>query len=788
VYDPAGNPIKEITARQKTITQTYDALNRLTRRALPGDTTVQENCTGCTNNVATIFARFPYWPTVLPTGSTSTTLIIQPDTARFTYDAAGRMLSAINHDAQVWKSYFANGALHAERDTLHVYDPADTMTSPWGYEHWYTHIYAYDLSGRRISRTDTIAGVGQAAQTYHYNTLGLLDSTTSFSVPNAFAYDAAGRLIHRTTGTGVGESRTYDDDDRMVSRTNNTYNDALGYDARGKITSFTTSINTGRINSYSSETSSMHYDGFGGLVEASQNRGNPIADEYTLDALGNLIQHDQNRNANFAGRATDSLEYDGPHLTSTASNPLSSLRNGGGPLVTTLTTTLPTYDPSGNQIASDTYTQSYNHTSGGTDFFDNAATGESFVRSYYDASERLRVSQRSYFFTDPGSNPRYRMAYQEYFYDALGRRIAMRSQRDSTCTDSGDPTPGWDCAQTMERFIWDGDQLLEELRDYGKWGDDATTLNGNGGSTGVFYGQVAYGYALGLLGPDAPLLLQSGNLGVLVPQASWRGTYEDGTATDGSNIAGTTYSWPGQQTGLYLEPDARIATIRENRWIGNIVEGKADPSGLVYDRNRYYDPTAGRFTQEDPAGIGGGLNLYGYAGADPANNNDPFGLCPWTECLAQGLANWGAGHGGAIGSAALNVGAALNAGLEATGLNAAANAGDKIGKGDIVGGLTDAAILIGGGKVAGAVASRVSGALAGAAASAGDASAEDIVASTRAAGAKVTPHPTNTGEGVAIDFGDGTKVDIRVETHGGLHGNVQRWENGKEVSHTHVRH
>lgn len=51
--------------------------------------------------------------------------------------------------------------------------------------------------------------------------------------------------------------------------------------------------------------------------------------------------------------------------------------------------------------------------------------------------------------------------------------------------------------------------------------------------------------------------------------------------------------------------------------------------GLAYDRNRCYDPTAGRLTQEDPAGLAGGLNLYGYAGADPANNSDPFGLWPW---------------------------------------------------------------------------------------------------------------------------------------------------------------
>jgi uncharacterized protein RhaS with RHS repeats len=44
-------------------------------------------------------------------------------------------------------------------------------------------------------------------------------------------------------------------------------------------------------------------------------------------------------------------------------------------------------------------------------------------------------------------------------------------------------------------------------------------------------------------------------------------------------------------------------------------------------RNRYYDPATGKFTQEDPIGLAGGLNLYGFAGGDPINFADPFGLC-----------------------------------------------------------------------------------------------------------------------------------------------------------------
>ena len=40
----------------------------------------------------------------------------------------------------------------------------------------------------------------------------------------------------------------------------------------------------------------------------------------------------------------------------------------------------------------------------------------------------------------------------------------------------------------------------------------------------------------------------------------------------------------------------------------------------------------GLFTQEDPIGIAGGLNLYGYANGDPINFSDPFGLKGEVAC------------------------------------------------------------------------------------------------------------------------------------------------------------
>lgn len=39
----------------------------------------------------------------------------------------------------------------------------------------------------------------------------------------------------------------------------------------------------------------------------------------------------------------------------------------------------------------------------------------------------------------------------------------------------------------------------------------------------------------------------------------------------------------------------------------------------IYRRNRYYDDKTGRFAQEDPIGIAGGLNAYGFGAGDPVN-------------------------------------------------------------------------------------------------------------------------------------------------------------------------
>jgi RHS repeat-associated protein len=74
-------------------------------------------------------------------------------------------------------------------------------------------------------------------------------------------------------------------------------------------------------------------------------------------------------------------------------------------------------------------------------------------------------------------------------------------------------------------------------------------------------------------------------------------------------------------------------------------------NGLYHYGQRYYDPTTGRWTQQDPYDRFGSptqCNTYGYAGDDPTNLSDPSGLKYYSELGGQ----VGGIFGGVAGTAA----------------------------------------------------------------------------------------------------------------------------------------
>ena len=283
--------------------------------------------------------------------------------------------------------------------------------------------------------------------------------------------------------------------------------------------------------------------------------------------------------------------------------------------------------------------------------------------SYYSVDGKL-VAADARSVANGGTALRGHTAFEEYRYDALGRRIWTRARR--WCDDVTGATGGADAVaceiSTVRRTVWDGNEELAEIQMPATDSTASSTVENDtlpitrpvpGSGDALYdanrlYGQVLY---INGLETDRPLAIT-------------RNHYADASNTSGS----TTYAvyapfsviplWnsqgradraviggtaaPGEDylctdTGktrcaeVFLDegvfPYARSGAALGS-WNGTVLIDKADATGTYYRRNRTYDPSTARFTQEDPIGLAGGINEYGFASGDPANFSDPFGLCP----------------------------------------------------------------------------------------------------------------------------------------------------------------
>ncbi len=178
------------------------------------------------------------------------------------------------------------------------------------------------------------------------------------------------------------------------------------------------------------------------------------------------------------------------------------------------------------------------------------------------------------------------------------------------------------------------------------------------------FGRVVYTHGLGIDQPVSVIRMGYSSTWAapvaVIPHANWRGSFDQGTFDNGAytrctkNAQGLNsgdcvfVDWPGDNQRVFENP----GTVVEPRsWFGHQVSGQRDFSGLFYRRNRYYDAFQGRFTQEDPLGLAGGLNLYGFAAGDPVTFSDPLGLGPcenvppgackgWLETLQKAQEYW----------------------------------------------------------------------------------------------------------------------------------------------------
>ena len=674
VYDASGNVIKSINRNGHSTTFVYDGANRLRRRSTDSLHYELETL-GMARANDLVGASHPYRVFLADRGLSQSypwgmnggyALPAVVDT--FAYDPVSQaMTDANNAFASIHFDYFPNGQLRKERSTQ----------QPWvggqGSPHVYETSVAYDRNGRRKSLTypAVIAPTTGATVTYYYGLVGGLDSLRDLSGNiTRFAYNERSQLIRRQQAGQVAlpwsQRYSYDNDGNLASDTvefgtnNNDFRRAqrFNYDARGKRTK-TLDGPLGIHDVYITDTST--YSVLGYLLESTHSMpGFHTTTSYQLDGLGNMVKRS-------GAEASVSFASDIPTYSIGWNNgeEWQYYQPGTGRLWYTkrVNESLGAIDTVGN-------------TPGGggepafMNWYDAAGnliwTGRSVLeldqgylkpqkerRMYYGADGKLRAVDARGVQADPGAPEDaapyhgFTRSFEEYRYDALGRRVATRF--DQMCDDDAAFNRyNARCATSgIRRTIWDGSHELGEIQvpdnalenDYAVGqGNFYRALN-----LSPYFGAVAYVYDGQI---DQPLSVTRLRYSNLTPSDTiiqiapftfyplWDVNGQSRFAVSTSNNNCSPDLAPGTKVTCISLVIAkgwlpyRHATTWLQSWQGSLMDDKRGAGELMYRRNRYYDSKSARFTQEDPIGLAGGLNLYGFAEGDPVNLSDPFGLCP----------------------------------------------------------------------------------------------------------------------------------------------------------------
>ncbi|HZG44353.1 MAG TPA: hypothetical protein VEY93_15490, partial [Longimicrobium sp.] len=539
-YDAAGNDTLTISRRSYLLRTRYDVLNRPVERITPPVTYER-----WVRGIAGIRARsgqvsedtFPYYLFTAP----DSTFAISGDTVKFAYDpVTGQMTQADNRYAQIRRGYNRNGTLSVDTTRVRTWDMSAWSATP----HEYVMRYEYDLNGRRTRLTlpDNLAPEpGRQHQDYAYDPVwgGLRQVRSAMGLEYGFRYNLEGAAdTIRYPGNRV-ETFSYDLDGRRTRRlmTQGSYviSDAtftLNENGSNKVV-----VELGALAEYINEVRYDYaYTQLGRLRQAKTKRigsGKPLGpqrlEDYSWDALGNRWKSHVHGLVGSATHPTISWYRHGTNRVTFSTPPSGTTDN--------VNINQSSYDAAGNV---DWF--------GGTTYAsgDQAVhIDESVTRSYYSADEKLHAAETrrcksevplNSGTADEDPDPPYCLApyllsnaasgsFEWYRYDALGRRIMVRTRRDPWCGGAA-------CSSTITRFIWDGDQVLAEIRGEGG-ADYSETPN----QTGPQYGRVVYTHGGGL---DQPLdIMRSSGVGgaaILLPIPTWRGTFVTATDSAGNMV------------------------------------------------------------------------------------------------------------------------------------------------------------------------------------------------------------------------------------------------------------
>ena len=516
------------------------------------------------------------------------------------YDAQGN-LASVTDPRGLKTSYVFNGfgqVIEASSPdtgiTVYRLDPAGNVISETDARGVVTN-FTYDALNRVTSETYP-ASPGQNV-TYRYDAtaggnkgIGRLTSYTDPSGQTMLAYDALGDVTASTQIIGKQVSTTSETYDLAGKVTQITYPSGrlvnFTYDSQGRISGVTT-----RANSYApgvTLASGVTYEPFGPLATLTYGNGLTLKRTYDADyrITGIVTQ---------GGGVTvqnESLAYDAKgnvvsitdHLTPADSqvftyDALNRLLTASG----TYPTVAYTYDADSNRktVTQGGMTQTYNYAANSNRLL--SVTGGSTRNFSYTADGNIA--------TDSGSAATYtysaadRLAQvaiggvtSRYFYDAFGERASKTvagvatqfhyDQAGHLIAESNGAT-----GATTRQYVWLGDLPLAQIE-----------------SSGAIY----------FIHADQ----------TNTPQKM----------TD----AGKAVVWSIDQQPFGQTVSTTGTTSTNLRAAGQYADAE---SGLNYNMNRDYDPSLGRYTEADPIGLAGGVNLYGYVNQNPVDSVDPLGLC-----------------------------------------------------------------------------------------------------------------------------------------------------------------
>ena len=202
------------------------------------------------------------------------------------------------------------------------------------------------------------------------------------------------------------------------------------------------------------------------------------------------------------------------------------------------------------------------------------------------------------------------------YYNAAGRMEWVEQDGEEVARFSYDPLGRRIEKDTPEKtvtYYWEGNQLLGERVKLKKTVRDGAVEN-----TGLEY--VFSGFKpLAALSDECDWFFETDKVGS--PQTAF-------------NRAGELV-WEGDYFGF--------GKLRRNKWEGKVrlrYPGQIydEEVNLAYNRFRYYDPELRCYTQADPIGLMGGVNLHGYV-TDPLEYIDPLGLAEQTYLPPPGNRN-----------------------------------------------------------------------------------------------------------------------------------------------------